>query len=183
MSDPYKNSSLTQSIMGKAVDGVSSVQPTNAQITQANMDSYLNWNSVDNFNPKRANSALYDEITPAVKQTPIYDPTVAAGAAVPEEKGLFGGIADSIGNFIGGNTRNADGSISTTGLGGMKGVADLGGGLASLYSIHDRMEHNKRMNEAFNLQKIDRERQYAANARREEAINRMGGVSSAPLAK
>jgi hypothetical protein len=65
----------------------------------------------------------------------------------------------------------------------MKGVADLGGGLASLYSIYDGMERNKRANEAFSLQKIDRDRQYAANARREEAINRMGGVSSAPLAK
>jgi len=44
------------------------------------------------------------------------------------------------------------------------------------------MERNKRANEAFNIQKIDRDREYAANARREAAINKMGGVSSAPLA-
>jgi len=135
MSDPYKNTSLTKTVMGTSVNGVPSVQPTNAQIAQANMDSYLKWNGVDNFNPDRVTSALYDEITPVVKQPATVDPTVAAGAAVPEEKGFFSGITDAISGFIGGTNKNADGSTNTTGLGGMKGVADLGGGLASLYSI------------------------------------------------
>lgn len=69
------------------------------------------------------------------------------------------------------------------GIGGAKGLADLSGGLASLYSIYSGNEQNKRANEALNMQKAEYNRGVQKDKDFATAMNKSGlGAYSAGLA-
>lgn len=105
----------------------------------------------------------------------------ASGGSLFGDGSFFDGIGDSLSNLWGSSSVNDKGQVTTTGLGGAKGFLDLAGGAASLYGIYNDIQQNKRAEEAFNLQKQDRENQYKANAAYNQGMKSSGlGTSYRP---
>lgn len=59
-------------------------------------------------------------------------------------------------------------------IGGAKGLADIGGGLASLYSIYSGMQQNKRAEDAWNMQKQEYNRSVQKDRDFASALNKSG---------
>ncbi|MFA7029649.1 MAG: hypothetical protein WC179_05205 [Candidatus Cloacimonadaceae bacterium] len=88
---------------------------------------------------------------------------------------MVSGLANVGSNIIG--TRTYDpktGASNTTGLGGPQGLANVGSGLASLYSIYAGMEANKRAEDAWKMQKAEYNRGVQKDKDFATAINKSG---------
>jgi hypothetical protein len=59
-------------------------------------------------------------------------------------------------------------------IGGAKGFADIGGGLASMYGIYQGIQQNKRAEEAFRMQKAEYNRGVKKDKDFGDAVNRSG---------
>jgi hypothetical protein len=86
--------------------------------------------------------------------------------------GGFGAEADVYTSAMNPSTTGLAGAWDT--IGGAKGFADIGGGLASLYGIYQGMQQNKRADEAFRMQKAEYNRGVKKDKDFGDAVNRSG---------
>lgn len=89
---------------------------------------------------------------------------------------------DNISNFIGGVEIGPNGTRTTKGLGGTEGLANIAGALASLYSIYNAHQYNKRLDKAFGIQAKELARATQKDKDFANAINKSGlGTYSAGI--
>lgn len=90
---------------------------------------------------------------------------------IEPDTGLLGSIGNGFSSIVGqAGGYDKDGTFTpATGLGGTRGIADIGGGLASLYSIYSGIQANDRAEQAWNLQKgeynrgVQKDKDFATN--------------------